>query len=286
MKKTKQKIIKKSTENKEPEIVKKQHDIHTHLYKFRFLNRLHLQTLLNHKSRTYVINWLNDLTERKYIKRYYTEKMKLAGLPAIYCLGLKGRKYLKKLRDKKGHKEFRLAQLNRVYKEYGLSMAFKIKCMSVAEIYLSLIILTKKTNAKLTFYTKVDLKGMKYLVYPAPDAYFSIEEKSGIVKRYFLDFVDIYMTQDDLEKRIRKYIAYFKKNDWQNHTGHPFPEIIVIVSNNSLKASIHNYVAKKLVEESVNMNFYLSTREEIKQQGINKNTLHKVKVKQILQKME
>ena len=278
MKKTKhkQKLIKKLAEKTKPEITDLQHDIHNHLYKFRFLNRQHIQTLLNHKSRTYVIDWLNDLTKRKYLKRYYTEKMKLAGLPAIYSLWLKGRKYLKKLRDKEGHKEFKLSQLNRVYREHTTSMAFKIKCMSVAEIYLSLMRLTKNSNANLNFFTKVDLKGMKYLIRPEPDAYFAIEEKDKNIKRYFLDLVDIYLPQDDLEARIRRYINYFKKDYWQDNTGHPFPEIIMIVSNNSLKTSLNNFIAERLDEELVGMNFYLSTRQEIKQQGINRQVLHKV----------
>lgn len=274
--KLKRKQINKPTENQKEEITQQQHNIHTHLYKFRFLNREHIQTLLNHKSRTYVINWLNDLTERKYLRRYYTEKMKLAGLPAIYSLGLMGRKYLKKLRDKEGHKEFKLSQLDRVYKEHTTSMAFKIKCMSVAEIYLSLIKLIKNSNAKLNFFTKAELKGMKYLIRPEPDAYFAIEEKDKNIKRYFLDLVDIYLPQDALEARIRRYINYFKKDYWQDNTGHPFPEIIMIVSNNSLKTSLRDFIAERLEEELVDINFYLSTRQEIKQQGINRKVLHKV----------
>ncbi|EKD90084.1 MAG: hypothetical protein ACD_32C00034G0002 [uncultured bacterium] len=50
----------------------------------------------------------------------------------------------------------------------------------------------------------------------------------------------------------------------------------MIVSNNSLKTSLNNFIAERLDEELVGMNFYLSTRQEIKQQGINRQVLHKV----------
>lgn len=278
MNKTKQKQTNKL--KTKPEITKLQQKIHDHLYKFRFLNRHHLQTQLNHKSRTYIIDLLNDLTKRNYLKQYYTPKMKLAGLPAIYSLGLMGRKYLKKLRDKEGHKEYKLSQLNRVYQEYSTTMAFKIKCMSLAEIHLSLKELTQKSKAKVNFSTKVDLKGMKNLIRPEPDAYFAIEEVNKTIKRYFLEYVDVYMPQDDIEKRVRRYISYFKKETWQENTGHPFPEIILILSNNSLKTSMHGFIKDRLEEEAfVDMNFYLSTRQEIKQQGLSRQTLHKVEVK-------
>lgn len=267
----------KLPENTKEEITGQKHNIHTHLYKFRFLNTQQIQILLNHKSKTYINNdWLTDLTKEKYIKRYYTGKMRLAGLPAIYSLGLKGRKHLKSLRDT-GSKEFRLSELDRVYKEEGLSLAFKIKCMSLADICLSLIKLTEKNNAKLSFYTKVDLKYMKDLIDPAPDAYFAIEEKNKSIKRYFLDYIDLYLPQDKLEARIRHYINYFKGNQWQNNTGYPFPQIIIIVSNNSLKTSMHKYIVGQLNEKSAGINFYLSTRQEIKQYGIKRETLHIVK---------
>ncbi|MBI4130230.1 hypothetical protein HY468_02865 [Candidatus Roizmanbacteria bacterium] len=40
-----------------------------------------------------VIVWFNEMTEEGYIRRYYDPKK--VTVPAIYSLGLKGRKYLK-----------------------------------------------------------------------------------------------------------------------------------------------------------------------------------------------
>ena len=277
MKKKKQ-MKKLKPETEEKEITKQQFNIQNNLYKYRFLNTKHIQTFLKHKSKSYVIDWLNDLTERKYIRRYYTKKMKLAGIPAIYSLGLQGRKYLKRLREKKGHKEFRLKELDRVYQEKDTSMAFKIGRMNLAEIHLSLLELVKITKAKLYFYSKVELKGMKGLIYPEPDAYFAIEELDKSIKRFFLEYFDLYKVQDDLEKRVRKYITFFKNETWQDNTGHPFPEVIMIYPNNSIKGLMNQFIKDKLGEETfVHINFYLSTRDEIKRFGIKRTTLHKVK---------
>ena len=266
MKKKKQ-MKKLKPETEEKEITKQQFNIQNNLYKYRFLNTKHIQTFLKHKSKSYVIDWLNDLTERKYIRRYYTKKMKLAGIPAIYSLGLQGRKYLKRLREKQ-----------RVYQEKDTSMAFKIGRMNLAEIHLSLLELVKITKAKLYFYSKVELKGMKGLIYPEPDAYFAIEELDKSIKRYFLDYFELYKIQDDLEKRVRKYITFFKNETWQDNTGHPFPDVIMIYPNNSIKGIMNQFIKDKLGEETfVHINFYLSTRDEIKRFGIKRTTLHKVK---------
>lgn len=270
--------LKESPEKNKKEITGKKHDIHIYLYKFRFLNTHHIQKLLNHKSKTYVNDWLIDLTNKKYIKRYYSGKMRLNGLPAIYYLGLKGRKYLKDLRDE-GHKEFKLSQLDRVYKEEGNSLAFKIKWLSLVDAYLSLIKLTSTTGAKLTFYTQVDLKGMKDLIDPAPDAYFVIEEKNKMVTRYFLEYAAIYISKEEMEEKVKNYISYFKSNNWQNNTGHSFPKIILIIPKKSSQTSLNKFIKEQLNEKSVDMDFYLSNRQEIKQYGVNKQTLHEVKLK-------
>ena len=45
------------------------------LYRFRFLNRIHIQRLLHHKQFNRIIAWLNNLTTTGYIKRYYNPKL-------------------------------------------------------------------------------------------------------------------------------------------------------------------------------------------------------------------
>lgn len=240
------------------------------IYKFRFLNRNQIQTLLNHKHHNRINTWLNQLTVEKYLKRYYSTKF--AGEPAYYSLGTVGRKYFKERKDIKGIKE---PLLDRVWQEYDNSLQFKRSCMLLADIYISLTKLAKESNAKLGFYTKVDLYGMRYMVRPEPSGYFSIEDSKGTTKRYFLDIFDYFNTKDHY-LRIEKYLYYFQKRYWQDNTDKPFPEIILVCPNKGSKSYFEKTIRGKLEEKDLEMAFYLSTWDEVRQQGMTRQVLHKV----------
>jgi len=245
------------------------------IYKFRFLNRYHIQTLLNHKQRNKVILWLNELTGHKYLKRYYYQKF--AGEPAAYSLGFMSRKYL--IDNKEKLKDINDSLLDRVWRESTCSQKFKKHCMFLADIYISLLTLIKQIDSgrgKLHFFTKTDLKGVQYLILPEPDAYFSIEDKTGLVKRYFLDIFDDLPPRMILRKRIKQYFRYFEKEYWQDNMKHDFPEIILVCPDNTSKRYLNNFIKKMLVEKESRIQFYLSTRDMIKIKGLNSSVLQKV----------
>lgn len=257
-----------------PKLKQRQTEILHLLYTYRFLNRTQIQTFLHHKQFNRIIIWLNDLTKQNYIQRQYDQKF-APSTPAIYSLGTNGRKYLKQTNDKKIHK----AVLDRVWRESKLTESFKARCIFLADTHLSLLSLTGKTKAALHFYTQTDLYGMEYMILENPDAYFSIEEASGSIKRYFLDvFGDV--RPAILRGRVRQYIAYHDKNYWQDHTDKPFPEIILICPTTTLKNHLFYYIQKKL-ESASDLNFYLTTRELVKTKGLNKETLQKVNPKNL-----
>ncbi len=239
------------------------------LYRFRFLNRQQIQTLLKRKHKQQVILWLNELTSKKYIKRYYF--LKFAGEPAVYSLGNNGRKYFLEHPD---IKDINKELLDRVWKKY--SPKFHKHCIFVAHIYLSLIEFLK--NAQIDFFTKHDLKGVRYILLPEPDAYFAIKQNDGNIKRYFLEVIDPYTSWKKVKRRIREYFSYFEKELWQNNMKHPFPEIIIVCPHPEHKAYVKSFIKKMLGEKEDNILFYLSTWDEIKQQGINRNVLHKVEI--------
>ena len=258
---------------KRSKLKNRQIDILILLYRFRFLNRNQIQTFLNHKQFNRVIVWLNDLTEKKYLRRYYFQKF--APISSVYSLGITSRKYLK---DNQDLKVIQIPLLDRVWREHQYTMKFRKHCMFSADICLSLSSLVKKTKAKLHFYTKTDLAGMQYLIHPEPDAYFAIEEKNGLAKRYFLEIVDDLPPRMVLRRRIKQYFYYFRKKYWQDHTSHSFPEIIIVCPDNSSKNYLKNFIGKMLNEKRVDMLFYLSTWDEIKFNGMNRQVLRKVEV--------
>ncbi len=242
------------------------------IYRFRFLTTSQIQILLNHKYHSRINLWLNQLTTKKYLKRYYD--LKFAGEPALYSLGTAGRKYFKTHQEIKGIKA---SLLDRVWTEYRNSLQFKRHCLLLADIYISLLGLTSKAKAKLGFYSKVDLFGMKFMVLPEPSGYFSLEDQNGVTKRYFLDIFD-YFVPKDLFRRIKKYLYYFEKRYWQDHTDKPFPEIILVCPNKAARTYLEKTIKGNLEDKDFSLSFYLGLQEEIKAKGLIPETLHKVQL--------
>jgi hypothetical protein len=247
----------------------RQEEILLYLYKFRFLTRNQIQSLLGHKHFNRVIVWLNKLTAGGYIRRYYNSRF--VTKPAMYSLGLKARAYLKK-HPQKGVK---ILLLDRVWREHKLSKQFYHHCLLVADCYLSLAKLVRTTGAKLHFYTKTDLYGLRYLILPNPDAYFSIEETNGRKKGYFLDIFDDLPVRMVLRKRIRQYFRYFENDYWQDHNENPFPAIILVCPDTRSFNYLYRYT-QKLLEEEPELAFYLTARDDVKTKGLIRDILHLV----------
>lgn len=241
------------------------------LYKFRFLNRVHIQTMLNQKHFKQVIRLLNELTKKGYINREFTRKF--GAIPAVYSLS---KKSITIIRDWEG---IRPELLNRLYRENERTEIFKKHCQFVADIYLSLIKFAKEHDLVLHYFGKSDIEDMQYLIIPEPDIYFVLEEDKDTIKRYFLDVFDEQIPKEGLYKRAKQYFDYYQNGEWQENTKKPFPEIILICPNNKTKNQIQKIIKTMLKRETDEIIFHLSTWEEIKKQGINKEVLHKVELK-------
>ena len=255
-------------------LTKRHIEILTHLYRFRFLNRLQIQKLLGHKHFNRIIIWLNQLTTQGYIRKRYNPKTVTIG--AVYSLGTKGRKYLLEKPKEKGS-QIHPQLLNRIWREHTLSDQFRTHCLFLADIHLSLVELVKTTGATLYFYTKTDLYNHDYLLNPHPDAYIAIKEKNGKTKRYFLDLFDPLPPRMILRRRVKQYVDYFDENDWQEATKHPFPQVILISPEERSKRYLKRYI--QTVIEYSDIEFYLSTWDAIRTKGLRRDILEKIEEK-------
>jgi hypothetical protein len=252
---------------------KRQLDILILLYRFRFLTRFQIQSLLKYKNHKQTLIWLNSLTENHYLNRYYVKQS--ITTPAVYSLGKESRKYLNERAV-----DFSILPrlLDRVWWETSLSLQFRNHCIFLADIYLSLMRLTRMTGAKLHYFTKTDLSDVEQIIVPYPDAYFAIAETDGSIKRYFLDLLEE-MPPTILRRRVRLYFDFFYKREWQNNTDKPFPDIILICPNYRLQKHIALYIQSKLKDNS-SLKFHLSCLETIKHNGLNRDSLQTVKAEE------
>lgn len=218
-------------QTKPPQLKQRQTDILLLLYRFRFLTRPQIQKLLNHKHHRQVIQWLNELTEHNYIRKYYDRKS--AVVPAMYSLGRLSRAVLKEAGK-------HASQLKRIKWEENYSAAFREKCTQVADIYLNL---QEQTGGALRFWTKADLHGIENLIEPAPDAYFIIK-----AKRYFLDAFTV-APGKILRGRLHQYADYFAGGEWQEQTKTEFPEVIILCPNEVAVRKLNRYIANEFTDE-------------------------------------
>ena len=238
-------------------VTPKQLEILLLLYRFRFLNRTHIQRFLNHKDRKRINAWLKDLVDRNIIGRKYSRSLKENTKPAIYHLSIKSRKIL--LEQTETDEKI----LKRVYREKKRSKKLIEHCLFLADVHFYLDQQLKDTD-KLHFFTKVDLRNHYYLPYKRPDAYITISSKD-ITKRYFIEILDPETPRFILRNKISSYIEFFDEEVWQEKTGHPNPSILLVCPDDTIKKFLFKHIRQVLEEEADDeLKFYLATRDDIK----------------------
>lgn len=244
---------------KKPDITKKQKEILLYLLKFRFLTTHHIQTLLEHKNPNRTLSWLKDLIEKDCVKRHY-DRTSLADStkPAVYYLGPKSRHILA------DEKDLELDDLEYIYQEKRREKKFIFRCLFLADVYFYLLS-RKDPKEELKFFTKTDLSGYEYFPDPLPDAFIAV--KGGkITRRYFLYFFDTYTPPFVYRQRVRMYLDYAEKSEWDENTNSaPLPSVLFICPNQRAKNHV-NYYAKALLEKTYDdkIALFLTTMNKIK----------------------
>jgi len=250
------------------EITKNQITVLKLLYRFRFLTRVHIQSMMGHSTFNRIIVWLNDLVNKGYVSKEFTRQF--GAKPTVYWLATKSRNVLL------NHGDLTSEDLKIIYKEKTRSRNFKETCLIIADISISLVKLTKSAGSKLHFYTRTDLWGMKGMILPIPDAYFAIEEPNGLTKRYFLDIFSAHDPRMWYRKRITQYQEYYDDGYWQKSTDKTFPEIILVCGDEVMKRYISKQIVKLLEDEGSDLLFYVTTIKIIKTKGLNQSSIELV----------
>ncbi len=227
-------------------ITPKQQEILFHLYTFRYLNRHHIQHLLNHKDSARINKWLTDLTNKHYIHQIYSNKYGENTKPAIYYLGNNSITILK------NNPNVTPERLVKVYKERGRTNRFISHCQLVANTYISFDTEAKATGKTLYFYAKTELLDHEYLLKPVPDAYIALEDKKT-TKRYFLDIFDDGTPRFAIRKRVNDYSNYAESDEWEEATSNPFPKVLLVLPTPQLVTYATKVVT--LINDETDVNF-------------------------------
>lgn len=236
------------------DITPKQLEILNFIYRYRFLNRIQIQTLLNNKNTKNINTWLKDLNDKKIIGRHYTRNTTENSKPAIYYLMTKSKNLL--INQKEVNKE--LLQ-KRVYREKIKSPKLIQHYLLLANFYLNLI--KNIREEKIHFFTKTDLINYDYFPTNCPDAYIVKEKETS--KRYFLEIIDEGFPRFMIRKKIADYIEYYESKIWQEKTRVPFPSILILCPNQMIKKFIQKHLEKIWGESNFNnISIYSATTQE------------------------
>ncbi len=259
-------------------ITQKQEEILTLLYKYRFLNRVQIQTFLNHKYHKRINDWLKDLNQKEYINRIYSTNFGENTKPAIYYIGLNGIRYLK-LQD-----DCSLEVLRKFYRDKDRSESFIDQCLLVGDIALSLrkaIIQSKDEGHQLTyaFATATDLADTDYrfnfLYELNVDIFIKKQLKKKTSKKTtttFFIFLIIPPTlpQYSIRKRIKDIIGLYNGYDWNEQEDQVFPEIMTICPVLSTLIYAKRLTRRLLAEEDnpEDLHIQFTTADKIQKEGV------------------
>lgn len=240
------------------------------LYRFRFLNRHHIQQLLNHKDPKRINVWLKDLTTKQIIGRIYINKIGENTKPAIYYLASKSHHILK------DNNSIDKRILKRVYRERLRSRKIVDHCLLAADVYFFLQNQTSQNNQELHFFTKTDLSRHTYLPFQRPDAYIALKANESETKRYFLEIIDPDTPRFALRQKISMWCEYYDEGTWQEATNHPFPAILIVCPSNTMKNYLYKHITQVLEQEMPDIDFHLTTVQSIQASKMKTNIWQKV----------
>lgn len=238
------------------QITDKQLEILILLYRFRFLNRHHIQKMLHHKKHSLINSWLKDLTDKHIIGRIYSEKLKDNTAPAIYHLHTKAISILKE------QDTIDTTVLKKAYRDRTRSEKLREHCLLIADIYLKFEQSTDQANSKLEFYTRSQLTPQEYILKPAPDAYIGIVGKEN-THRYFLEVIDSHVPRFAIKHRIKQYFEYYDEQTWQDTTQKPFPAIMIVCADEKI-SSVTKLLENLITESDTNLCIYITVSSQLK----------------------
>jgi hypothetical protein len=239
-----------------PTITKQQQSILQLIFKFRFLQRTHIQTLLNHKIPNRINSWLKDLSDKKYLGKIQNNATKIQTNPNTYYVSKNGIKYLKT--QPECQKEY----ISRIYSDNKRSDEFINKSLLIADIYISLLQKYRDTD-EFTFYTQSDftVDGIIKEIFPC-FVYRKTEDKPYYVAEIFNESIPRFAVR----AKISRYLKFFTQGDWIKNEQPP--NILFICPNDELENYIFKKTSKLITDEDINLSIFVTTKDKILIHGI------------------
>ncbi len=277
-----------------PKITKKQQEILKLLYSYRFLNRIQIQALMNHKDYKTINLWLKDLREKEYVIWIYSTDFAEKTKPAIYYLGLNGIRHLKQLTttddDDNEQPTYPIEELRKRYRESSRSQTYIDRCVLLADCCITLR-QHQTTNTGYFYQTEADyLSESSYyhfvldseLMRPhlcfCKDKYDKGGKEEATLESYILEIFDLTLPRYSMKKCLGDYVKYLDNEDyeWKEQTDTERLPILLFVCPRTSDLIYAKRRTRKLIadaweykdddEERPRIRF--TTADKLKQSGV------------------
>ena len=232
----------------------KQQEIINLVYQFRFINRVQIQKILNHKDARRINAWLKELVELNYLGRIYSYKLLENTKPAIYYLTGEGIRFIKEKYN------FELKDVKKFYQDKKASQKFIDHCITVSEFCVKLMLIQRTSNNDYVFFTKTECYTNELLSKLKPDVYITNTKKVKKNKRtdrFFLDIFDPHVPRYALRYRIKQYIEFYQ---WELNDS--YPTVLLVLPNEQKLKHLMKYTAKQEYDDK-NLRFQFTTIDQL-----------------------
>lgn len=229
-----------------PKITLRQEEILDLLYKYRYLNRIQIQTLMQHKDRKTINLWLRDLREKEYVGWIYSDHFAEKTKPAIYYLSINGVRWLKQFTilddDDNDAYLYPIEEIRKRYRDNDRSEAFVTRCTLTAQCAIDF---TAKNCPELRYscYTQTDfidpdhtfhfLTGGDLHSQLGPQLHIR-KHKGKVITNYLLEIFDPNLPRYRMSKRLKQYVTFLTEGDWEAERGDdPLPIVLLVCAKTS-----------------------------------------------------
>lgn len=250
-----------------PKITTKQEEILKLLYTYRYLDRVQIQKVLNHKDKRRIQAWLKDLRENHYIEWKYSTDFIEKTKPAIYYLGINGIRHLKSL------DQYPIEEVRKRYKENKRSRTFIDRNLLIASCALSLKTVGSGYGCIVEAHYIDPHHDYHFLAEHdilRPSLYIQKQTKQKeVTANYLLEIFDATLPRYRLRRRLKAYVTYLDDEEWEGNDPEP---IILLVCPGVTEMIYAKRVTKKLIDDTYaeegELRMRFTTTETLKHEGV------------------
>lgn len=243
-------------------LTKRECEIIELIYRFRFLNRIQIQEMMDHKSHGQINFWLRDLTAKKYIGRIWNSRWRENTKPGVYFLGPKGVDYILKFID------FDNKYLKKYYKEDKRSFITVDHSLWCANFYLMVKRQINYKEKSLVYLSENDLLNKEFQKDVRADGYIKFKSNDELVE-FFIEIDLETESRATFKKKVAKYLDYYQLKNWRRYFNR-FPTILVVCFEEErfrkLKTDSEEMLLEKNFPEVI---FQFTVFKKIENEGIN-----------------